>query len=260
MNKCPFCNINSADKKNSHIIPKFLGKPLFQKTKPRHTIQIDKKGKSRKIQDIPKQDFLVCSTCEKRLEIIETYFAKKLITIRDYNNRKEKFKISHIGPNTILNCLDLNPIVFKLFSYSMIWRLSVTTNPLFKNFKLPKNVESEIGTFLNKNLFLTHSELINNFNSIQTYPDYHLMAYKLKSGQKDFIGIFTAFQMSKEHYGIFTCDMILFFYLKYDNIDTASQLISNRNNENVKFVLTDSTQWKEIGSAVVHKRLFNNNS
>jgi hypothetical protein len=260
MKTCPLCNINPADNKNSHIIPKFLGKPLFENIKPRYTLQVKKGGKAKKIQDIPKQDFLICIPCEKRFEILETYFSRKLISLRDYANRSDKFEISQIGPNWILKCLDLNPFLFKLFYFSIIWRLSITSNPLFENFKLPENVELEIGNFLNENLYPIHQDLLKGFESIQTYPEYHLMAYKPKTGRKNFTGILTAFQMSEDHYGIFTSDMILFFHLNENKIDNLSKLISNKGIDNVKFILADSTQWKGIGSAVVKHRLLNNSS
>ena len=257
MKTCPLCNINPADKTNSHIIPKFLGKPLFEDVKPRHTLQFEKGGKSKKIQDIPKQDFLICRPCEKRFEILETYFSRKLMSLRDYANRKDKFEISQIVPNQILSCLDINPFLFKLFYFSMIWRLSVTISPLFKNFKLPENVELEIGNFLNNNLYHTHQDLLNGFESIQIFPEYHLVAYKKNSGGKSFKGIFTAFQMSEDHYGVFTSDMILFFYLNEKKIDDLSKLISNKGVDNVKFILANSTQWREIGSAILKHRLLN---
>ena len=136
----------------------------------------------------------------------------------------------------------------------------MTSNPLFKNFKLPKEVESEIRIFLNTNLYATHNELLKNLNSIKKYPQYHLMAYKPKDGPKKFTGILTAFQMSDDHYGIFTSDMILFFYLNENKMDFQSKLISNKDNGIVKFILADSVQWKNISSAVVNHRLLNNSS
>jgi hypothetical protein len=260
MKICPLCKTNPADKRNSHIIPKFLGKPLFEKVKPRHSLQVDRGGKTKKIQDIPKEDFLICQTCEKKFEILETYFSKKLVGLRDYSNRKTQFEISQVGPNKLLNCLDLNPFLFKLFYFSLIWRLSITSNPLFKNFKLPKDIESEIGTFLDRNLFVKHQELLDNFDLIRQYPDYHLIAYKPEVGNKTFAGILTAFRLSEDHYGIFTSDMILFFYLNDKQIDKLSEFISNKEKDIVKFVLANSDQWKKIGSAVVKHRLLNNSS
>ncbi len=260
MKTCPLCHNNPADKKNSHIIPKFLGKPLFERTKHRHSLQVDKKGKTKKIQDIPKEDFLICEICEKRFEVLETYFSKKLIGLRDYNNRKDKFEILKIGSNNILKCLDLDPFLFKLFYYSMIWRLSITSHSIFNNFQLPSEIELEIGTFLNDNLFEKHQELLQNFKSIKNYPEFHLIAYKPEAGNKDFSGILTAFQMSDDHYGIFMSDMILFFYLNNNKIDHLLELISNKGKGNVKFIIANSIQWRDISSAVVHHRLLNKNS
>lgn len=260
MKICPLCKTNPADKRNSHIIPKFLGKPLFERIKPRHSLQVDRGGRTKKVQDIPKEDFLICKTCEKKIEILETYFSKKLLGLRDYSNRKTQFEITHIGTNKLLNCLDLDPFLFKLFYFSLIWRLSITKNALFKNFKLPKNIESEIGTFLNNNLFIEHKELIYNLDLIRQYPEYHLIAYKPEVSNKTFTGILTAFRMSEDHVGIFTSDMILFFYLNDKQIDKLSEYISNKGKDNVKFLLANSDQWKKIGSAVVKHRLLDNRS
>ncbi|WP_299432025.1 hypothetical protein [uncultured Maribacter sp.] len=235
-----------------------MGKPLFKNIKPGNIFQVNKSGKTRKIQDIPKQDFLICTVCEKRMEILETYFAKKLVSINDYNNRKDKFKIIKIGPNEILNCLDIDPLLFKLFYFSIIWRVSVTSNSSFKNFKLPIKIESEIGSFLNDNLFSSHKNLLKNLSLIKSYPKYHLIVYKNKEAKSLFSGILTAFRMSEDHFGIFTSDMILFFYLNDNKIDYLSELISNKEDGKVKFVLTNSNQWKDINLAVIEHRLLNN--
>lgn len=260
MNLCKLCHTNPADKKNSHIIPKFLGKGLFENVKPRHSLQLDRRGKPIKIQDIPKQDYLLCSACEKRIGILETYFARKLIAINDYSNRKDQFEITKIGQNKILKCLKLNPILFKLFYLSVIWRLSVTSNPSFENFELPNEIESEIGSFLNINLYPKHEELLNNVGLIKAFPSYHLIAYKHQDGPKKFAGILTAFRMSEDHFGLFTSDMIVFFHLNDNKVDHISKLISNKDNGTVKFILTDSNQWRSISSAVIQHHLLHNSS
>lgn len=77
MPNCNLCLNREADQKNSHIIPKFLSKRLFESTKPRHSIEVSEKGRTTKIQDIPKEDFLLCKFCEKRLGHLETYMAKR---------------------------------------------------------------------------------------------------------------------------------------------------------------------------------------
>jgi len=258
MNICPLCNKNPADNRNSHIIHKFLGKPLFNKVKPKYSLQVTREGKTRKIQDIPKEDFLICGKCEKRFEILETYFSKKLIAIGDYGNRKTQFKVSQIRGNNILSCLELNPLLFKLFYFSIIWRVSVTSNPLFNNFKLPKNIESEIGAFLNRNLFITHKELMDNANGISIFPKYHLIAYKPEKINMTFTGILAALQMSPNKYGIFTSDMILIFHLNEKEIGQDSEIITNKGIEKVKFIIANSEQWEKISRIFVQFRLLDN--
>ncbi len=52
---CELCKVKYADKKNSHIIPKFLGKGLFADTAPRHSISISKEGKQKKNKILQKK-------------------------------------------------------------------------------------------------------------------------------------------------------------------------------------------------------------
>lgn len=75
---CKLCKNNSADKDNSHIIPKFMSKRLFDGIKPRYSVAIGKNGKQQKLQDTPKESKILCTSCEARLEKLETYFAKFL--------------------------------------------------------------------------------------------------------------------------------------------------------------------------------------
>lgn len=42
---CKLCENEAADKENSHIIPKFLSKGLFENTKPRHSLELKKMEK-----------------------------------------------------------------------------------------------------------------------------------------------------------------------------------------------------------------------
>ena len=119
MPNCNLCLIKEADKPNSHIIPKFLSKRLFESSTPRHSIEIDRKGRNRKIQDTPKENFILCKSCEKRFEILETLYSKKINSINNYINLKDKFQITEFGNNKILKCLNINPTGFKLFIYSL---------------------------------------------------------------------------------------------------------------------------------------------
>ena len=260
MKKCNLCKINEANKKNSHIIPKFLGKPLFQNTKPRHTLGVNNKGAKRKIQDIPKEDFILCKNCEKKFEIIETYFSKKIELINNYSNRKDIFEVINFGSNRVLHCLNLDHNLFKLFWYSVIWRVSISSHQYFKNFELPNDIENELRIFLNTNLNEIHTDFIQNLVKIKSFPKYHIIAFKPDSQKREIIGLLTAFRMSPDHFGIFTSDTILFFYLNNKKLDHTLHLMSNKYESTVKLVLTNSKQWKEINSNVIRHRLLKKSS
>src|SRR3989344_2220131 len=89
---CNLCKSKLADKKNSHIIPKFLCTGLFESTTPRYSVMISKNGKSRKIQDTPKENHILCTTCEKRIEILETHFARVILGIHNFTETPNDFK------------------------------------------------------------------------------------------------------------------------------------------------------------------------
>jgi hypothetical protein len=69
MKVCSLCNKKEADKKNSHIVPKFFRKRLFLEEGHKHLIKLHKSGQQEKIQDLPKEDNIFCSDCEKNLKL-----------------------------------------------------------------------------------------------------------------------------------------------------------------------------------------------
>lgn len=102
-----------------------MAKRLFEATTPRHSIEIQRNGKWKKIQDTPKENFIFCKNCEKRLEFLETFISRKITSINNYNNLKNDFNLIENGTNKILKCLKISPIGFKLFIYSIVWRTSI---------------------------------------------------------------------------------------------------------------------------------------
>ncbi|THV59311.1 hypothetical protein EZV76_10825 [Flagellimonas alvinocaridis] len=255
MNICELCKKNEADKRNSHIIPKFLSKRLFEYTKPRHLLSINRKGEPRKIQDTPKEHNILCSQCEKRFEILETYFSKKITSINDFNNQGGKFFVEDYGENQLLRCIKINPTSFKLFIYSIIWRVSISKLQIFEKFKLPESIESELRFFLDENLKSSHSKMLNSFERISNLPNYHFTVIKPISRNDKTRGILTAYQMAPNNFCIFTVDYLIFFFDKEEKIDPAFKFYSNKQNEIVKIVVSAVSGWQKLTKAVVFKML-----
>lgn len=259
-NSCKLCLKREADKPNSHIIPKFISKRLFESTKPRHSIEINRKGKSRKIQDTPKENFILCNSCEKRLEYLETLISRKIISINNYKNLKNDFNLIKIGNTRILQCLKIDPISFKLFIYSVVWRTSISNLKYFESFKLDSETEGLLRSSLDRYLKCSHSELVKSISKISDLPSYHYCIFKPVVRNKFSRGIFTAYRMDEFAYGIFTVDYIIYFYPNTTNMDETFQYVSNFQNNRILITLAEADDWRLLNRSVLSNLLNNNNN
>lgn len=252
MANCKLCKERIADKLNSHIIPKFMCKRLFENTSPRHNVQISKDGIQTKLQDIPKEDYILCSWCEKRLEKLETYFARVFVEVNSLQHARRKYKLEIIENQEILHCEEINPSLFYLFLYSLIWRSSVSKNVLFDTFKFNKSIEEEIRIFLNDNLKEVHSDLLEHSKKIENVPNYYLCLVKPKNKTR---GIFSAYNFSHNSYAIYTVDYALFFYINEDDCLLAHKTFGNSRNETFRIFIGDDDSWKKLNNLVVANML-----
>lgn len=240
---CKICKINTADKDNSHIIPKFMSKRLFENSRPRHSIAIDKSGKQKKLQDTPKENKIFCKSCESRIEKLETYFSKFFIDVNSLSNPKRDYTIGILHDHEAVFCNDLHPTLFKLFIFSLVWRCSISNLGDFENFKLDALIEEELRRFLNSNLKSTHSELMQSLHEIQRIPYYHFCITKPKSKTR---GIYTSFNFAPDSYLMFTVDYAIFFYTTEVPYVALHEFFSNRDNGVVKIMLGDDDSWMEL--------------
>ena len=257
--KCRLCKINIADKQNSHIIPKFMSKSLFENTKPRHSIVINKKGKINNIQDTPKENNIFCSNCEKRIEIIETYFSRKIVDIHNYKNLKENFELKKIGNQEYLSCNNINPKAFKIFIYSLIWRTSISSLSEFKKFKISVEIEEELRSFIDLNLKNSHKELLKNFNLIKKTPKYHICVFKPLVKSSISRGIFTTYNTSENSHILLIVDFAIYFFSSENHIDNTFRFFSNNQNEKIIIPLAELDKWEELNKIIVHQMLNNDN-
>ena len=132
---CLLCNKQKATQRSSHIIPKFMGQGLFYGTSPRHAILWSKDRGKQKVQDIMKEDYILCPDCERGLSLLENYCALRLERL---NKVKYFYQFRYIkeGDYEIVECKELDIKIFNLLIYSIIWRVSTSENIGFINFNL----------------------------------------------------------------------------------------------------------------------------
>ncbi|CAD5343006.1 hypothetical protein [Flavobacterium bizetiae] len=260
MDKCKLCKTNVADKMNSHIIPKFMCQRLFEDAIPRHSIEINSKGKSKKIQDSPKENNIFCTSCEKRMGILETYFSKKIIDIHNFSNVKDRIDLETISNQKHLVCKNIKPTMFKLFIYSLVWRSSISKLNEFEKYHIDDKVEEELRVFLNDNLKTTHKELLENIENNIKYPSYHFCLIKPIARNKQSRGIFTAFNSGEKAHLLMLIDFAVFFYTDEKSIGSTLKYYSNKQNEKVIIATGDIEKWTELNRMIVQKMLNKKNS
>ena len=160
-NTCALCQWRKADKTNSHVIPKFLCKTMLGSgnNKQAFTLNTDTLAQDTKFsQDTDKVDYLFCTECETYFSVLETYVATRI------NNRINNVRFDYQFTTETHKrikwkvCKEVNPAVFRLFIYSIIFRCTLTPIGIFKKFKLK---DSQLETL---HRYLLHFHDINQTN------------------------------------------------------------------------------------------------
>jgi hypothetical protein len=128
--KCKLC-LNENHLKNSHIIPEYFYKPLYDK-KNRYFVFSNKEGAKTKFEQKGIREYLLCNNCEIQFSKYERYIS----LIGENKNIKARI-ISH-------NCYDLEGVDYKtmkLFQLSVLWRASVSSLDFFSEINLNEDEE-----------------------------------------------------------------------------------------------------------------------
>ena len=115
---------------------------------PRRGFQLDTEtvlaNKKKIIQDSVKEDYLLCSECENYFAVIE-HLASQTFSNIDKDISDEKIIKDEIKDFIeLLYFVNSNPIVIRLFVYSLFWRVSISNDSLFDEYKIKALFEEEI--------------------------------------------------------------------------------------------------------------------
>lgn len=149
--KCLLCKKNEANQPGSHLTSCFIVASLFGKRGEEKAYEIiadpNQDYFENKEASGIKEDYILCAGCEKRLSFVETYFSQELTNKIGEPKYSENFPITEIKDkhfSKFLSCKNVNSIAFHLLIYSIIWRASISNNPMFSGFKLESKVEENL--------------------------------------------------------------------------------------------------------------------
>jgi len=130
-NICRLCNAIS-DLQESHIIPSSIIKLVRDKKLGNKFYELHNKS-SQIIQDGPKE-YLLCQNCEQKIGGYEKYFKEAIHLSR------HGIEIRQTNQYAVFDNLDYKKI--KLFFFSLLWRMSVSSLPEFENVCIGDNEET----------------------------------------------------------------------------------------------------------------------
>jgi len=150
---------------------------------PRRGYQLDNKtvleNKTKIIQDSVKEDYLLCAECENYLGVIEHLASPTFLNI-EKDLKEKKIEIEEIKDVLdLIYFVNSNPIVIRLFVYSLFWRVSISNDSLFEEYKIKEPFQEELRAAIlryksSKKWDLIH--LTNSDHSISIFPFYMMTA------------------------------------------------------------------------------------
>jgi hypothetical protein len=158
--------------RNSHVIPEFIYKSVYDDKHRFHEIQIADPRKL-KIRQKGLREPLLCGSCERLLAEHERY-----VSLVFRGNIQTKTRRS----GNLVTVTGLDYAHFKLFGLSILWRASVSTMPFFQEVSLGKHEDIVRLALLNSEPGPSHrlSIMINGL-AVDNEPIYKLIVEPTRS-------------------------------------------------------------------------------
>lgn len=252
---CLLCREKNSVKKNSHLIPKFFAKGIFEGTKPRHGVQVINNGEISKQQDTFKEDFLFCTDCEKGFSIFETYCSLRLGRF-DEQRYFDQFKKFKKGEFEYFECNEVDIKVYNLFIYSIIWRISISNHDAFINFKIPANNEEELRNLINNYLMGKQADLLEKIDDLKELPSHSHVMIRPKKKLRPPGSMLSAASLNNTIHQLHLVDYLVFYVTEKDKLFQGFKEIDNNNLERkVRIGLADPKLWRQFNIQLIDKLL-----
>ena len=250
MKTCKLCLSNPAEQRNSHIIPRFFGVSLL--TTPdgkRKGFQIDSKTiqpgtKQKPMQDTPKEDFIVCMSCEKKISEWERKFANEFFNkLKNPKNAGESIEL--ISPNgcKFRRVEEVDYKNLKLTLYSMLWRAYISSLPYFADLELSHETANMLRQVL-------HDEI--------EFVDIPAIIIKASSDCDPTKNFIYASTCSEKEYILWANEYIIFF--DFGSTNSPLKLFSDiaiTEENGVKIGILPFDIWDDIRNQIIDIKIMN---
>jgi hypothetical protein len=244
--KCILCEDKESSQKKSHIIPKFFGTGIFENATPRKGIAWFKNGKTKKVQDIIKEDYLFCPECEKCFSILETYCSLRLERYNSIRYKSNYYRINE-GVYEYIESRDIDIKVFNLFIYSIVWRASISNNFGFAKFKLNSEDEEKLRQVLKEFSSVSQSELFLKLMDLKILPNHNHIVFRPEKKLRPPQSMLSAASISEWYHQIHLVDYVLIYLTDGQKlVDRLKKLDNNRLDGFVRIGIIERLAWRNF--------------
>src|SRR5258706_6441589 len=153
MPPCQLCRRAEAIQTGSHLLSAFMVTSMVGERDQETGYFLSTQsptGHSNNVGADPiKEDFILCRGCEQRLSFLESYVSSEFTQKIDDERFTQNFPISSpAGRIPFKTCSRIQARAFSLLLYSIVWRWSVSTNPMFVNFRLELEIQEDFRRML----------------------------------------------------------------------------------------------------------------
>jgi hypothetical protein len=193
------------------------------------------------IQDSPKEDHILCPSCESKIGLMERYFANSFYSVFEHKdqwnsipemNSSEGYKTKHI------NDVDYEKV--KLMIYSMAFRASISSLEYFLDLKIKESTQERLRRIL---------------NSETAFEDFPITIITPKS---DFDKTRNYIYANSNGFGecmLWANELLIF--VNFENIDNElNRYFQDATSENGRIIVGIITEqsWDSLRKMVLHQK------
>jgi hypothetical protein len=235
---CKLCLQNKKLIKKSHLFPKFMYNGIRDEKNRMSTISSDNLNDIGYVQSGAYDEYILCNNCDNNiLSNYERYAANHFYKL-NYRENNENFCQIDKDNIQFIFCKNLDYSKFKIFLLSLLWRVSISSHYLFKDFKLPLDDEEKIRKAILKGDPLEELEFSCSLSTHQN--DEKVLT--------DFILIKPTTQKKVIFY---INDFIYTFYLDSNEVGNYEQLQSIKRSNEMLILKLPHGFWEKIRGTIV---------